>query len=153
MIKLAEVSRVINAPISDVFSFTSNMENYKKWFPGVISIRSCNDLPHGQVGKIYREVIELNNEEGELEIKVHSCIKDKLFLTQGNLAGILPQMTIQFSQTSSTTCEIHLLYHSREKTLLNYPEMLTSLKIDLDNRASQGLEKLKYLMELEYEQA
>ena len=147
MISLALQSTVIQAPSHQVFDFVSNMENYKDWFPGIIEICSDNDLNHGEVGKKYRERLLMPSGESELLITVVESIKNKKFLTQGNLDVVLPQMTIVFSELTSQVCEVNLQYHSRSQKLDESDDLIASLQSDLDARSHTALETLKSIME------
>ncbi len=147
MIELAQGTLTINTPVATVFKYVSNMENYKEWFPGVEEVRSFNELAHGTQGKQYKETLNLNGEQGELIIEVIRCKPNELFLTQGNLSGILPQMTIRFLATQENGCEMNLQYHGRASELAQDENLQKILRQDLHNRTQQGLLQLKQLME------
>jgi len=147
MIELAQGMTIINAKVETVFKYVSNMENYKTWFPGVVEVRSFNELAHGTQGKQYQETLNLNGEQGQLIIEVNQCKPNELFLTQGNLPGILPQMTIRFLTTQENTCEMNLQYHGRASELAQNKNLQEMLQQDLHSRTQQGLTRLKQLME------
>jgi len=147
MIELAKASICIAAPIENVFTYVANMENYKNWFPRVTNIKSVNNIPHGVVGKKYIETLSLPNGEVELEIEVDCSEVNKLFLTKGNLAGILPQMTVKFSVNQDQNCQMDLQYHSRSLDLTPTSDIVIVLKEDLKARANKGMAKLKVIME------
>ncbi len=147
MIQLAQHSITINTSVEKIFNFVSNMENYKSWFPGVIDIRSNNGLDHGVVGKQYKEKLLMPDGESELLIDVVDSTKDKKFQTQGDLVGILPQMTIAFSELSSQGCEVNLQYHSRSQNLNESDDLIVALQSDLDVRSHTALATLKSIME------
>lgn len=147
MIELAKTSIAIAAPTDVVFKYISNMENYKHWFPGVVDIKSANNLDHGMVGKKYVETLSLPSGDSELVIEVNQCDINRLFLTKGNLAGILPQMTITFSVDEDKRCEVGLQYHSRNSELTETSDIIIALREDLDIRAKKGLARLKEVME------
>ena len=147
MINLAQQTITINAPSSQVFNFVSNMENYKNWFPGVINITSANNLPHGTVGKQYKETLLMPDGESELLIKVVNITKNSKFQTQGDLAGVLPQMTIAFRELACQVCEINLQYHSRSQNLDESDDLIVTLQSDLDARSHTALITLKSMME------
>jgi len=90
MIELSQTSITIDAPTPVIFKYVSNMENYKRWFPGVVDIKSANNLEHGVIGKKYVEKLSLPSGESELIIEVNQCDTNHLFITKGDLAGILP---------------------------------------------------------------
>jgi len=147
MLELAKASVSITAPIEAVFLYVSNMENYKEWFPGVTCIRSANDLDHGVVGKTYTETLSLPSGDAELVIKVDRCDVNRLFLTKGNLAGVLPQMTVEFFAEEKGSCEVKLQYHSRSPELTSTSDITIALKEDISVRANKGVIKLKSIME------
>jgi len=149
MIELAKTSGIINVPINDVFRYVSNMENYGHWFPGVVAIKSKNDLMHGTVGKTYAETLSLPEGECELIIEVVQCENNRVFLTKGDLAGVLPQMTVTFASNEKNNCHITLQYHSRDSSLTSKSDIVISLKEDLKERAEKAITSLKEILESE----
>ena len=147
MIELAKTSINIAAPIDSIFKYVTNMENYKHWFPGVIDIRSENNLSHGVVGKKYVEILSLPEGDAELKITVSLSEANKLFLTKGDLAGILPQMKVTFSVNEDRSCQVNLQYHSRNPDLTPVSDIVIALREDLSIRADKGVSKLKAIME------
>jgi len=147
MIELAKTSTTIATPINDVFNYVSNMENYGHWFPGVVAIRSKNNLMHAAVGKTYVETLNLPDGECELTIEVDQCDTDHLFITKGDLAGVLPQMTVMFSSDEENNCLITLQYHSRNTSLTEKSDIVIALKEDLTVRAEIGIARLKEILE------
>ena len=55
---LTENTIEINCSISDVYDFVINMENFGKWFPEVIEIKSQNNLEHGVALPYLLELID-----------------------------------------------------------------------------------------------
>jgi len=147
MIELAKTSITIAARIDTVFEYVSNMENYKHWFPGVVDIKSANNLTHGEVGKKYVEILSLPSGAVELEIEVDQCDINHLFLTKGNLTGILPQMKVTFFVNEEKSCEVNLQYHSRNPELTPTSDIVIALREDLSIRANKGVAHLKAIME------
>lgn len=147
MIELAKTSVSIAAPIDNVFKYVTNMENYSNWFPGVVEIKSVNNLSHGVVGKKYVEMLSLPDGDAELVIEVDRSETNKLFLTKGNLDGILPQMTVTFSVNQDKSCQVNLQYHSRNPDLTSASDIVIALREDLSIRANQGVARLKTRME------
>lgn len=147
MIELARASVSISSPIETVFKYVSNMENYKEWFPGVACIKSANDLDHGVVGKKYRETLSLPSGEAELLIEVSQCDVNRLFLTKGNLTGVLPQMTVEFIAQKEGCCEVKLQYHSRSPELTATSDITIELMNDISVRANKGMTNLRSIME------
>jgi len=147
MIELAKSSITISEPIDTVFKYISNMENYKEWFPGVVDIKSANDLAHGIVGKQYVEMLSLPSGDAELVIEVDQCDVNSLFLTKGNLTGVLPQMKVTFSVNEDEMCEVNLQYHTRNPELTLTSDIVIALRKDLSIRANKGVAKLKAIIE------
>ncbi len=147
MIELAKTSITIASPINVVFKYVSNMENYKHWFPGVVEIKSENNLPHGVVGKKYVETLSLPSGDTELVIEVDQCDINHLFLTKGDLIGVLPQMTVMFSVNNTKSCHMSLQYYSRCPELTETSDIIIALREDLIVRAKNGVAKLKVILE------
>jgi uncharacterized membrane protein len=53
-----EVSKVINRPVSDVFAFVANFENYPKWEMNFKNVKLLTSTPTG-VGTTYRCELKL----------------------------------------------------------------------------------------------
>lgn len=147
MIELARASALLAAPVSTVFQYVTNMENYGLWFPGVQSITSKNSLPHTAVGKTYIETLAFPDGEYELTIEVVKCELNRLFLTQGDLDGVLPQMTIEFTSVDDNKCRMNLKYDCRDPQLSEESDLVVSLRKDLAERASLGMRKLRKILE------
>jgi uncharacterized protein YndB with AHSA1/START domain len=148
MIELVQVSTIFSAPVDTVFKYVTNMENYIDWFPGVLSIKSKNSLPHATVGKTYLEALQFPDSEYELTIEVAQCEVNRLFLTKGDLEGVLPQMKIEFFADAENKCHMHLQYHSRNSNLTEKSETIILLKKDLGNRVPVGISNLKNIVEV-----
>lgn len=147
MIELAKAQVRISTSPEDVFHYVSNMENYGQWFPGVVAIRAKNKLPHATVGKTYVETLNLPDGEHALTIEVVQCRSDRLFLTQGDLPGVLPQMTVTLSPQEANTCLLTVEYHSRNTDLTDTSDLVVALRRDLADRAQTGVIRLKEILE------
>jgi uncharacterized protein YndB with AHSA1/START domain len=64
-----EISTVIKRPVEEVFTLSSNPENYPKWFAGSTEVRKTSEGPIG-VGATYRTVVIFLGRRIEGEIKV-----------------------------------------------------------------------------------
>lgn len=82
-----------------------------------------------------------------LLFNVVSCEENKLFLTHGDLAGLLPQMKMSFQAVAGHRCSMTLEYHSRNTELVERSEFVASLKEDLGKRSVSALSKLKSIAE------
>jgi len=147
MILLAQNIVVLHANVSTVFNFVTNMENYKKWFPGVVDIRSGDNLVHGKPGKQYIEILQLPQGTKELTIEVKESIENKNFITEGDLEPLLPKMTMLFSDRGNDGCQLHLSYFSRNPELKEGDEFIVAIKKDLSERIETATKKLKSIIE------
>ncbi|WP_438465709.1 SRPBCC family protein [Marinomonas sp. PE14-40] len=147
MIQLAKVTQSIKQDINSVFTYTTDLENYSNWFEGIIHIEPSNTLAQLEIGKTYRETLLINDKEEILTIKVHHCSSPTQFVTQGDLVGLLPQMTMSFEQISEQETRFTLVYASREPALKQNPEMIQALQDDLHSRANKAVQNLKKILE------
>ena len=144
MILLAQTRIDISKSAEVLFAYATNMENYGKWFPGVVSISSHNDLPHGQLGKTYQELINMPEGEVSLIIEVKQSELNKTFYTEGNLEPLRPAMLMEFEPTGQNTTLFNLQYFSRNEQLAGRSELLNSIKTNLAERiiiAANNLQK------------
>jgi len=147
MILLAQNIVVLHANVNHVFKFTTNMENYKKWFPGVLNIRSGNKLAHGQIGKQYIEILQFPQGNKTLTIEVKESIENKIFVTEGDLEPLLPKMEMLFSVLENDSCQLHLNYVSRNSDLKEEDEFIVAIREDLSKRIKTATNKLKSIVE------
>jgi len=138
----------IKASIHDVFDFVVNMENYKQWFPGVIDIKSHNDLPHGAIGKTYNEMVKIPFiGKKETIIEVMKAEGNKQFITAANLPPLWPQMHISFSKNQNHTTRLTCTFNSRSKNRFFILLFLPFIKQDMQARANAGVLHLKKILE------
>ena len=93
------------------------------------------------------ETLNFPGGECELTIEVQQCKPNSLFLTTGDLAEVLPQMTVMFSSDEDNNCLINLQYHSRNPDLSEKSDIIIALKEDLTIRAQTGIARLIQIME------
>lgn len=99
-IPLVDKTLLIKRPMAHVFEFLANHENYIKWFPGVVAIAAADKLPHGTVGKVYKETLRLpTGRHRRIAIKVVESRFPALFITEGTFAPVHPRMEIRLSDT------------------------------------------------------
>lgn len=145
---LTEQKISIHKPIQHVFAFISNMENFKLWFPEVIEIVSQNDLAHGTTGKTYLELVNLPPQgQQKLKIEVKKVEVPKLYVTESEYEPLLPRMTIRLKQENESYTNVNWKMESRNKDDLFIINVLPDFKIILNNRAINGLKKLKEVLE------
>lgn len=143
MILLAQVDEMIQCPVSRLYPFVTNMENYKNWFPGVIDIVSGNALAHGQVGKEYVETLDLTTGRRTLRIVVRQVEPNQIFITESDLEPVLPRMEMRFRDGLPEGCQFNLSYYSRNTELDPNGQLITSIQQDLGERIVSAIRQLK----------
>jgi carbon monoxide dehydrogenase subunit G len=148
MIILTENKIDINRSISEVFKFVVNMENYGKWFPKVIEIKSENNLEHGVVGKKYIEIVK-DPFKGNVQIiiEVKKIEKDTLFITEGDYAPLLPKMSVHFTKTANGGTTLTWSMASRTENVFIRIFLIPIAKIVMRTRAKIGIINLKKILE------
>lgn len=115
-------------PVEAVFAFVSNHQNYALWFPGVISIRSDDSLPHGTVGKTYQEVIRLpSGREKCIAIPVVESVPPARFVTEGRFPPLHPRMEMTLERCADGGTSLRWCFMSRNRS--RFGRMLISLAI------------------------
>jgi hypothetical protein len=118
-IPLVDETLSINCPISKVYEFISDHENYIRWYPGVLAVTSADDLPPGTVGKVYNEILRLpSGRRRSFDIQVMESRAPDLFATEGTLALIHPRMEVRLTATSGTETTLNLRFFSRNQSAL-----------------------------------
>ena len=124
------------------------MENFGKWFPEVIDIKSENNFVHGQIGKKYIELVkDPIKGNARMTIEVKESKKNSLFVAQGNYTPLLPQMTVTFSESSHDTTLVHCRMDGRNENIVSRLFLLPLARIIMGSRTHTGLNKLKYNLE------
>ncbi|QCX39050.1 SRPBCC family protein [Aureibaculum algae] len=138
----------INRTIKEVYKFTTNMENFKSWFPKVIKIESNNSLNHAIVGKKYIEtVIVPFKGESIISLNVVKAEENKIFITEGDFSPLFPKMTIKFHENSSNTTTLTWCMQSRNTNLIFTSLLLPIFKKIMNKRAKIGVQNLKTILE------
>ena len=113
-ILLTQLSARVNRPIDDVFTFVSNHENYKLWYPGVVSVVSANDKPHGTPGKTYMETLKMpGGRHQEIPIVAIISERPRRFVTEGEFPALMPQMSFELRAASESQTDIVWTFRSR----------------------------------------
>lgn len=147
-ITLVDESLLIHGPISQVFAFLANHENYALWYPKVISIESANQLPHGTVGKIYKEAIRLPTGRIQMiNITVVESRSPELFVTEGDFAPLHPRMEIQLMEKSANETLLNWRFYSRSQSMIGRLLIRMFLKKALEHNSKTGLARMKALVE------
>ncbi|MDX8365516.1 SRPBCC family protein [Cytobacillus sp. IB215665] len=148
MFQLAESKIVINKHIGDVFLYITNMENFGQWFPKVIKVKLSTDKTVGEVGKVYLETVKMPLKgKVDISIEVKEFVKNKRFVTEGDLNPIFPRMTVLLKEKENMVTHVIWRMESRNKGLLIKTFLLTFIKGIMQRRATQGLLNLKNVLE------
>ncbi len=147
---IAENSVEINSNINNIYAYISNMENYAKWFPDVIAIKSENSQNHGTIGKKYLETIKIPLKgENEYSIEVKESRKNEKFVTECEMQPLLPRMIWDFTEISQEVSQVNWKIESRSKKLLFKLVFLPLIRSDVSKKAQQGILNLKQILEKE----
>lgn len=144
MVLVAEQKFTIERPVDEVFSYITDMENFGQWFPGVISIRSSNDLPSGAIGKQYVESVKVPlRGHKDVTIKVVESTANHKFVTEGKLPPLMPRMEVIFKKAGDRRCEVQWRMFSCNKSHLFRLFGLPMVRSIMGQRARQGAAKIK----------
>lgn len=147
---LVQKSLPIGSPIATVFGFMSNHENYARWFPGVVAIRSPDDLPHGTVGKIYDETLALPaGRLRTISIQVLESHAPVSFVMQADFAPLHPRTEIRLVEKSADETILNWTFVSRSQSTIGRFLLRALARKPLERRSAAGLRKLKKLLEEE----
>jgi len=147
-ITLADETLSIASPISNVFEFLSNHENYIRWYPGVVSVASSDRLPPGTVGKVYNETLRLpSGGHRSFDITVVESHAPDLFMTEGALAPIHPRMEMRLTASSASETTLNLKFFSRNQSALGRLLIRALVRGAVRRQSRIGLLKLKSLLE------
>jgi hypothetical protein len=138
----------VRRPLSAVFAYICNHENYAQWFPEVDTIVSGNDLPHGTVGKQYREAVKVQRDRtANMTITVVASIPNEFFATEGDFVPLLPSMEVRFTPVSSEETQVQWRFLSRNRSLITRFAITLIAKRGLQRRSKIGLQRLKKILE------
>lgn len=147
-LNLVDETLSIAAPISRVFAFLANHENYVLWFPKVISIISANQLPHGTVGKIYEEAIRLpGGRDKMITITVVESRSPELFVTEGDLAPLHPRMEVHLLAKSDDETSVNWKFYSRSQSMVGRALIRMLIQKPLQRDSKTGLARMKAILE------
>ncbi len=145
---ITENTLEVKSDIDNVYAFITNMENYEKWFPNVISIKSVDTLDHGTVGKNYIEKLNLPLKgETDCLISVKESSKNNIFITEGRMKPLNPKMVWVFTELAQGICKIEWTIKSKSKNRLFNLIFLPLIRKDLSKKVKQGFVKLKQIKE------
>lgn len=147
-IPLVDETVSINCPISEVFEFVSNHENYIKWYPGVVAVTSTDGLAPGTAGKVYNEILRLpSGRQRAFDIEVVETRAPELFATEGTLAPLHPRMEMRLTAKSATVTALNLRFFSRNQSLVGRLLIGALAPRAVRPQTRAGLAKLKSILE------
>lgn len=147
-ILLVDQTATIRSPINDVYHYVCNHENYANWYPGVISVESVDEMPHGSVGKIYNETLRMPTGRNRLiEIEVKKADAPGLFITEGVFAPLSPRMEIRLSTNHKAETALNLKFFSRNQSSLGRFIVKCLFRSTLKKQSLAGLNQLKGIIE------
>jgi hypothetical protein len=142
-----EIIRV-RRPLPEVFAYICNHENYAQWFPEVETIVAGNNLPHGTVGKQYREAVKVQRGRTvDITITVVASIPNEFFATEGDFVPLLPRMEVRFTPVSDTETDVQWKFMSRNKSVITRFLINLIAKRGLQRRSKIGLQRLTKILE------
>ncbi|HTF81913.1 MAG TPA: SRPBCC family protein [Cytophagales bacterium] len=138
----------INCPITEVYKFVINMENFKLWFPEVMDIKSDDQRTHGVVGKKYLETVRLPFKGVQkISLTVVQSEDNKLFITEGMFLPLLPRMVVKFTEDAHKITSLTWSMHSRNDSFIFKTLFLPFIQKVIEKRATVGLQNLKKILE------
>jgi carbon monoxide dehydrogenase subunit G len=145
---LAEQHAEIACPVESAYRLACNLERFGDWFPGVVAIESGNDLAHATVGKRYVETVDVPLRGArKVDIVVKEAEPNRLLVTEGNLAPILPRMEIRFEPAGTDACAVRWRMYSRSPGALARMTVVPLAARVMRKRAAVGMARLKKLLE------
>ncbi len=139
---------MINRPVEIVYSYIADMENYSKWFPGIVVMRSADSFAAGSIGKTYREVA-LNPWGGLIDIKVEvvATIPNQKLAIQADLKPVLPRFDYELKKIDDHSTQYRWTCHARGRSPLARWIGVPMMKKVMAARLPIALNNLKTLLE------
>ena len=145
---LVDATLSIGSPIATVFEMLSNHENYKRWFPGVVAIVSHDGIPHGTVGKIYKETLKLpTGRDRTIRIEVLECQPPAIFAMEAEFAPLHPRTEIRLTARSPDETIVNWKFFSRSQSAIGRFLIRALVKGPLARQSAAGLLRLKQILE------
>jgi len=147
-IRLVDEVASIDRPISEVFEFVSDHQNYIRWYPGVVAVTSSDGLAPGSVGKVYNEILALpSGRRRAFDIEVVETRAPELFATEGTLAPLHPRMEMRLTATSAYATTLNLRFFSRNRSPIGRLLIGALAPRAIRPATRAGLAKLKSILE------
>ncbi len=147
MYLLAEKKVLIERDAAEVFAFAADLENFAKWFPGVMAIMSGDGRPFNEVGKSYTEFVRLPfARRAAVTVRVRQCRNNEFIATEGNFKPLFPRMEMEFHQVASGT-RVTWRMHSRARGLVTRRVLIPVARRIMNRRADSAMAELKMKLE------
>ena len=145
---IAEHTIDIGCPVDAAYRYASNLEHFGEWFPGVIAIESANGLAIAEPGKEYLETVAIPlRGTRKVKLTVKEAEHNKLFVTEGTLAPLLPRMEILFQSSGIRSCQVTWRMYSRNEGMLAGFTLIPLARGIMRKRAAMGVARLKERLE------
>ncbi len=145
---LTEQTITIARPAEVAYQYATNMERFGEWFPGVLSIESANTFQHGLRGKEYLETVTVPlRGKRQIKLSVKEAQPNRLFVTEGEFAPLMPRMEIAFQATGADSCDVTWRMFSRNDSFVIKVTLLPLAKRIMRKRAAIGMKRLKQKLE------
>ncbi|WP_435417919.1 zinc-binding dehydrogenase [Parerythrobacter aurantius] len=138
----------LSVPAAEAWSFIRDMENYPRWFPGILRMRSLDDKPIGVVGKRYSELAELPG-GGVEEISVEVVVAneaDMHLAIEADLVPVLPRFDYRVVAAGENKCVFEWQAGSRGEGLFAWFGRRVFPRV-VGPRLKRGLTNLKRVLE------
>ncbi len=151
---LAEHAVEIACPVDVSFNFACNLDRFGEWFPGVVAIKSANDLEHAVLGKRYLETVSIPlRGKRQVGITVTEAEPNRLLVTEGELPALMPRMEIRFQAINAGSCHVTWRMFSRNTSLIARTVVVPLARGVMRKRAAIGMARLKRRLEADAAQA
>lgn len=148
MTLLAESAVDIACTIEQAFAFAADLENFPRWFPGVIDMASADALPAATVGKQYREAVAMPlRGRRSVLVRVVEAAAPRRLVTEGELPLLRPRMEMVFASSDAGGCRVTWRMSSRRTQGWARWTILPLARRVMTRRAAIGLQRLKKRLE------
>jgi reticulon-4-interacting protein 1, mitochondrial len=145
--EILRASVEINCSARDLYEFLKNFENYEKWFPGIVQMRSADDLPHGTVGKRYNEIAWVPpGKEEQITVEVVKAESEHHLAIHASLEPFKPRFDYRVEAISPHAVRFHWLCRARGRSLKAFLARPIMRKV-LRPRLALAMQRLKAVME------
>jgi len=138
--------------VETAYEYACDLENFGRWFPGVIEIVAEDDLDLTTTGKSYLEAVSIPlRGSNKVRILVKEAQRSSIFITQGSLRPLLPRMEIRFNAIEPTGCRVNWRMYSQSKSVLVRVTLIPIARRIMRARAKGGMARLKLNLEAQSE--